>query len=143
LRHVLIYFIQLTCLSYDSGTETARELRAEAGREQGNTYDPLFTYKEGDKASYFVVSEDSRGDTADVGPSGTGTSKGSLMASSYIGWTTGASVSEGEPAVPPASIKNFPMEPDGIDAAAKKVRRETAAETAEAVSFLSNTLIFL
>ena len=33
LQHVLIYFIQLICLSYDSGTETAREPRAEAARE--------------------------------------------------------------------------------------------------------------
>ena len=62
LRHVLIYFIQLICLSYDSGTETAREPRAEAVREQENAYDPLFTYKEGDEASYFVFLEDSRGD---------------------------------------------------------------------------------
>ena len=30
-----IYFIQLICLSYDSGTETARESRAEAVGEQG------------------------------------------------------------------------------------------------------------
>jgi len=97
LQHVLIYFIQLIRLSYDSGTETAGEPRAEAAREQGNYYDPLFTYKEGDEANYFVISEDSRGDAADVGPSGTGASKGSPMASSSIGWTTEASASGGEP----------------------------------------------
>jgi len=34
------------------------------------------------------------------------------------------------------------MEPGGIDAAVKKVRRETAAEAVEAVSPLGNTLIF-
>ena len=84
---MLIYFIQLIRLSYDSGTETAREPRAEAAREQGDYYDPLFTYKKGDEATYFVVSEDSRGDAADVGPSGAGTSKGSPMASSSIEWT--------------------------------------------------------
>jgi len=43
--------MQLIHLSYDSGTKTAGE--------QGDYYDPLFTYKEGDEASYFVVSEDS------------------------------------------------------------------------------------
>ena len=57
-----------------------REPRAEAAGEQGDYYDPLFTYK-GDEASYFVVSEDSGGDATDVGPSGAGTSKGSPMAS--------------------------------------------------------------
>jgi len=67
-------------LSHDSGTETAREpraeaVRAEATRERGDYYYPLFTYKEGDEASYFVVSEDSEGNAADVGPSGTGPRK--------------------------------------------------------------------
>ena len=36
------------CLSNDSGTDTARDPRAEAVGEQGDYYDPLFTYKEGD-----------------------------------------------------------------------------------------------
>ena len=53
------------------------------------------------------------------------------MDSRSIGWTTEVSVSEGEPAVPPASAKNFPMEPDRIDAAVEEVRRETAAEGLE------------
>ena len=62
-----------------------RDPRAEVVGEQGEHYDPLFTYKEGDEASYFVVSEESGGDAADVGPSGVGTSKESPMASSSIG----------------------------------------------------------
>ena len=57
--YTYIYFIQFIRLSYDSGTETARESRAEAIGEQGDYYDPLFTYKEGDEASYFIASEDS------------------------------------------------------------------------------------
>ena len=142
MRYVFIYFIQLICLSYDSGTETAREPRSEAARKQGDSYDPLFTYKKGDKASYFVVSEDSRGNVADVGPSGAGTMKGSLIALSSIGWTIEASASKDKPAVQPASAKNFSMEPDVIDAAVEEVRRETTAETVEAVSLLGNILIF-
>ena len=39
----------------------------------------MFTYKEGDEASYFVISEDSGGEAANVGPLGAGTSKGSPM----------------------------------------------------------------
>jgi len=76
--------MQLICLSYDSGTKAARGQRAEAAREQGDSYDPLFTYKEGDEASYFVVSKDSGGAAADVGPLGVGTSKGRPLASSSI-----------------------------------------------------------
>jgi len=64
------------------------------------------------------------------------------MASSSIGWTTETSASGGEPYVPPVSVKNFSMEPVGIDAAVKEVRRETTAEAVEAVSPLGNTLIF-
>ena len=141
MRLVLIYFIQLIHLSYDLGTETAREPGTEAAREQGDYYDPLFTYKEGDEASYFVVSEDSRGDAVDVDPSGAGASKESPMASSSIGWTTEVSASEGEPDVPPATAKVFSMEPGGISAAVEEVRRETVADAVEAVSPLGNTLI--
>jgi len=75
--YTYIYFMQLIRLSYDSRSETAREPRTEAVGEQGDYYDPLFTYKEGNEASYFVVLEDSEGDEADIGPSGVGTSKGS------------------------------------------------------------------
>ena len=46
-----------------------KDPRAEATGEQGEHYDPLFTYKKVDEASYFVASEDSGGDAADVGPS--------------------------------------------------------------------------
>jgi len=81
--------MQLTCSICDSETEAAGE--------QGGYYDPLFTYKEGDEASYFVISEDSEGGVADVSPSGAGISKESPMASSSIGWTTEAWASEGEP----------------------------------------------
>ena len=61
-----------------------RSPRTEAVGEQGEHYDPLFTYKEGDEAGYFAVSEESGDDAADVGPSGVGTSKGSPAASSWV-----------------------------------------------------------
>ena len=64
------------------------------------------------------------------------------MASSCIGWTTEVSTSEGGPAVRLDSAKNFPMEPEGTDAAVEEVRRETAAKAIEAISSFSNTLIF-
>ena len=51
-------------------------------------------------------------------------------------------MSEGEPTVPLDSAKNFPIEPEGIDAVVEEVQRETAAETVEAISFLGNSLIF-
>ena len=69
----------------DSGTEAVRSPRAEAVGGQGEHYDPLFTYKEGDEAGYFAVSEGSGGNAADVGPSGVGTFKGSPVASSSFG----------------------------------------------------------
>ena len=62
-----------------------RSPRAEAAGEQGEHYDPLFTYREGDEDGYFAVSEESGGDAADVGPSGAGTSKGSPVTSSSLG----------------------------------------------------------
>ena len=52
---------------------------------RGGYYDPLFTYKEGDKASYFVISEDSEGDATGVGPSDVSASKESPTASSSRG----------------------------------------------------------
>ena len=45
-------------LFYDSGTEVVRSPRAEAVGEQGEHYDPLFTYKEGDEAGYFASQKD-------------------------------------------------------------------------------------
>ena len=73
------------CLLYDSGTEAVRDPRAEATGERGEHYDLLFTYREGDEASYFAVLEESGSDAADVGPSGAGTSKGSPLPSSSFG----------------------------------------------------------
>jgi len=88
---------------------------AEAAREQGEHYDPLFTY--GTEAGSFARPEESGGDVADIGPSGAGTSKGSPVASSSIGWSTGYSASESEPAIRADSAKNFPMEPLETDVA--------------------------
>ena len=96
-------------------------LRAEVVEEQGEHYDPLFTYKEGDEAGYFAVSEESGDHAADVGPSGAGTSKESSETSSTFGWTTEGSASEGEPAVRVDSAKDFPMEPVETDMAAKTI----------------------
>ena len=113
--------------------------RAEVAGEQGEHYDPLFTYREGDEAGYFTVSEESRGDVADVGPSGAGTSKGSPVASSSFGWTTEGSASEGGSAIRVDSAKDFPMEPEGTDAAVEEVRKEAATK---AISSFSNVLTF-
>ena len=68
--------------------------------EQGDYYDPLFTYKEDDEASYFVLSDDSEGGAADVGPSGAGGDKESLMASSSRGWVAEPLASEGKLEIP-------------------------------------------
>jgi len=108
----------------------------------------LFTYREGDEASYFIISEDSEGGAADVGPSGVGASKESPMVSSSRGWVTEPSASEGEPDIPvmaavrtgkilpeiasgasPTTAKFSSMEPVGVSIA-------TVAETAEAVSLM-------
>ena len=80
----------------------------EAVGEQGEHYDPLFTY--GTAAGSFAHSEESGGDAADIGPSSAGTSKGSPVASSSIGWSTGCSASESGPAIRVDSAKNFSME---------------------------------
>jgi len=82
---------------------------AETAGEQGKHYDPLFTY--GAEAGSCALPEESGGDVANIGPSGVGTSKGSPEASSSIGWSTGYSASENEPAIRVDSAKNFPMEP--------------------------------
>jgi len=89
--------------------------RAEAVGEQGEHYDPLFTY--GTAAGSLAFSEESGNDAADIGPSGAGTSKGSPVASSSIGWSTGCSASESGPAIRVDSAKNFPMERLETDAA--------------------------
>ena len=98
-----------------------RSPRAETVGEQGEHYDPLFTYKEGDEAGYFAVSEGSGDGAAGVGPSGAGTSKGSSETSSSLGWTTEGSASEGGPAIRVDSAKDFPMEPTETDTATKMI----------------------
>ena len=98
-----------------------RSPRADTVGEQGEHYDPLFTYKEGDEAGYFAVSEGSGDGAAGVGPSGAGTSKGSSEASSSFGWTTEGSTSEGGPAIRVDSAKDFPMEPVETDVAARTI----------------------
>ena len=115
-----------------------RSPRTEATGEQGEHYDPLFTYKEGDEAGYFAVSEESGDDVADVGPSGAGTSKGSPVVSSSFGWTTEGSVSEGGPAIRVDSAKDFPMEPAGTDAAAKTI--EATSSFGSVLTFLTPTI---
>ena len=112
----------------------------------------MFTYREGDEASYFVVSEDSKGNAAGVGPSDVGASKESPTTSSSRGWFTEPSASEGELGIPvmeavrtdevlpeaasgasPTTAKVSSMEPAGISIAA-------VAETVEMVSPLGNIL---
>jgi len=86
---------------------------AEAVGEQGEHYDPLFTY--GTAADSSAHLEESGSGAADVGPSGVGTPRGSPMASSSIGWSTEDSASR--PAIRTDSGKNFAMEPIETDAA--------------------------
>ena len=88
-----------------------------------------------------LVSEDSGGDAADVGPSGAGTSKGSPIASSSFGWTTEGSASEGGPAVRVDSAKNFPMEPERTEVVVERFQRETAAKAVEAIPSFGNILL--
>jgi len=76
--------------------------------EQGEHYDPLFAY--GTATGSFAHSEESGGDAAGIGPSGAGTSKGSPVVSSSIGWSSGYSASGSGPAIRADSGKNFPME---------------------------------
>ena len=135
--------MQLTCLTCDSGTEVAGE--------QGDYYDPLFTYWEGDEASYFVISEDFEGGAADVGPSGVGASKDIPMALSSRGWVTEPSASEGEPNIPAmeavrideilydiassassATAKVSFMEPVGVSVAIEEVSGDIIVEAVEA-----------
>ena len=107
-----------------------RSPRTDTVGEQGEHYDPLFTYKEGDEAGYFAILEESGGDAADVGPLGAGTSKGSPEASSSFGWTTEGSASEGGPTIRVHSAKDFPMEPAGTDVAVKTIEATSSFGTA-------------
>ena len=69
-------------LSFYAANLLIRDTGTEVVGEQGDYYDPLFTYKEGDEASYFVISDESEVGTADVGPSSAGEGKKYPMASS-------------------------------------------------------------
>ena len=119
-----------------------RDSRAEAGGEQEEHCDPLFTYREGNEASYFAVSEESGGDAADVGPSGARTSKGSLIASSSFRWTIESSASEGGSAGRVDSAKNFPMGPERTEVVVEGFQRETVAKAVEAIPSFGNILLF-
>jgi len=118
-----------------------RNSRAEAVRELGEHYDPLFTYREGDEAGYFVVSEESGINAADV-PSGAGTSKGSPMASSSFRWTTEGSASEGRLAVRVDSAKDFSMEPERSEVVVEGLQGETAAKAVEMIPSFGSALTF-
>ena len=94
-------------LSWDTGIEIAEE--------QGDYYNPLFTYREGHEASYFVVSDEFEGCEADAGPSGAGEDKKSPMASSSRELVAEPVVSEGEPDIAPllrpSRLMNFFLRP--------------------------------
>ena len=92
--------------------------------------------------SYFVVSGESGGDAADVGPSGAETSKGSPVASSSFGWTTEGSASEGGPAIHVDSAKDFLMDPERTEVVDEGLQRETAATAVEAISSFGSVLTF-
>ena len=88
---------------------------AEAVGEQGEHYDPLFTYETA--ASSSAHSEESGGGAANVDLSGAGTSKANPVASSSIDWSAGDSAGESGPAIRVESGKNFPMGPLETDMA--------------------------
>ena len=75
------------------------DTRTEVAGEQGDYYDPLFTYREGDEASYFVVSDESEGCATDVSPSSVGEDKESPMAPSSRELVAMPVASEGGPDV--------------------------------------------
>ena len=71
-----------------------------------------------------------------------GLQKEALWPSALFGWTTEGSASEGGSAVRVDSAKDFPMEPEGTDAAVEEVRRETVAKATEAISSFGSALTF-
>ena len=75
-------------LIWDAGTKIAGE--------KEDYYDPLFTYREGDEASYFIFDKP-KGCLADVSPSGVGEGKESPMASSSRELVVEPVASEGGP----------------------------------------------
>ena len=113
----------------------------------------MFTYREGDEANYFIISEDSEGGTVNVSPSGAGASKESPMGSSSREWVMEPSASEGEPYIPaafrtdeilpeiasgasPATAKFFSIEPAGVSVAIEGVPGDTVVE---AVSLMTSS----
>ena len=62
--------------------------------------------------------------------------------SSSFGWTTEGSASEGGPPVHVDSAKDFPMDPEGLDAVVDGFQRETAATIVEAISSFGSVLTF-
>ena len=66
----------MNLLIWDVGTEVAGE--------QGEHYNPLFTYMEGEEASYFI-SDELEGRAANVGPSGVSEGREFPMVSSSKG----------------------------------------------------------
>ena len=63
----------------------------------------MFTYREGDEANYFVISDKSEGGAVDTGPSGAGEDKESPMASSSREQFPKPAASEGESDIAPAT----------------------------------------
>ena len=63
----------------------------------------MFTYREGDEASYFVISDESEGGTTNAGPSSAGEDKESPMASSSRELVAEPVTSEGELYIAPAT----------------------------------------
>jgi len=129
-----------------------------AAGEQWNYYDPLFTYKEGDEASYFVLSDESEDGAVDVGPSGAGGDKESPMASSSREWVTEPMASEGELDIPatetfkadevlpetasgasPATVRVSSMEPVGVSTVVEEHPVEVVVEAVRAVSVMTST----
>jgi len=73
------------------------DTRTEVVGEQGDYYDLLFTYKEGDEASYFVVSDEPEGCATDAGPFGASEDKESPTTSSSRELVAAPVASEGGP----------------------------------------------
>ena len=118
----------------------------------------MFTYKEGDEASYFVISDESEGGTADVGPSDAGGDKESPMASSSREWVTEPTASEGRPDIPameafmigevlpkiasgasPATARVSSMEPIGVSTAVEGAPEDIVVEVVGAMSVMTST----
>ena len=137
-------------LILDTGTEAAGE--------QGDYYDPLFTYKEGDEVSYFVISDEFEGGATDVGPSGAGGDKESPMASSSRGWVAEPLASEGKPDIPameafrtdkvlleiafvasPVTARVSSMEPVGVSTVVKEDPMEVVVEAVGAMPIMNST----